>query len=81
LGLRERVKTADSGRQVRKLRFGAGDRRDERMTSKMATPLSWENPLDRWLCGPFFRKVCLCWNCGQGAVRGFGCLRITSQPV
>jgi len=40
LGLRERVETADSGRQVWELRFGAGDRRDERMTSKMATPLS-----------------------------------------
>jgi len=33
-------KTADSGRQVRKLRFGAGDRRNDWMTSKMATPLS-----------------------------------------
>jgi len=38
--LPEGEKTADSSRQVQKLRVGAGDRRNERMTSKMATPLS-----------------------------------------
>jgi hypothetical protein len=40
LRLPEGEKMTDSSRQVRKLRVGAGDRRDERMTSKMATPLS-----------------------------------------
>ena len=37
------------------------------------------NPLDRWLCDPFFRRVCLLQMRGQGRVRGCPCQRIAVQ--
>jgi hypothetical protein len=31
---------------------------------QLATPLSWENPLDRWLCVFVFRRICLFQSAG-----------------
>jgi len=55
LRLPEGEKTADSSRQVRKLRFGAGDRRKDWMTSKMATRCH-RKPLDRGFAALSFER-------------------------
>ena len=75
----EGEKTADSGRQVRKLRFGAGDRRKDRMTSVDGNPAVIGKPLRPVALRPSLSKGVPLLNRGQGAVRGCSRQRITSH--
>jgi len=36
----------------------------DRTVPQLATPLSWEDPLDRWLCVFVFRRICLFQSAG-----------------